>query len=221
MQRRLVPLLVAAVAVLAFAVAAGSLDTVATDGPDIEGSDEATGSVDRRAGGGDAGSGGDDEPDCQNCAEELSLRESLADALPTVPPAILLAAATIGCGLLALIARGGGERVGAASGSDGDPPAPPVPPTGGGPTASAYADPPPDRPIYRAWRETLGAIELARPASATPGERAAAARDRGWDDESVATLTDAFERARYGDGPADEAETERAREAADRLREER
>jgi len=220
MQRRLVPLAVAVLAVLAFAVAAGSLDTVASDGPGLEGSDDVTG-VDRRAGSGGSGSGGDAESNCRNCGLDLSLRSVLADRLPTVPPFVLLSAATVGCGLLALIARGGGERIAGIGETDDDAPEPPRPATGTTHTTSGYDDPPVDNLVYRAWRETLGTLDVPRPATTTPVERAAIARERGLDPDSVATLTELFRRTRYSEESFDDRDAERARVAADRLREDR
>lgn len=219
MQRRLVPVAVALVAVAAFAVVAGSLDTVATDGPRLESSEGSLDDVDERAGASRAGASGPDGPDDAS-TDEFALRSLVSDALPTVPPPVLLAAATLGCGLLVLIARGGG---GPADGADDGTDGPSEPPRSGDdrdPTTYPTGDPPADRPVLRAWRDTLGRIEADRPGGTTPAECAEIANERGWDADSVATLTTLFQRARYG-GESDAEADRRATAAADRLRGER
>lgn len=63
--------------------------------------------------------------------------------------------------------------------------------------------------VYRAWREMTRVLDVSRPASSTPQEFAAAAIDAGLDPADVETLTDLFERVRYGDErvTGDRAET--------------
>ncbi|WP_281195155.1 DUF4129 domain-containing protein [Halorubrum sp. F4] len=61
--------------------------------------------------------------------------------------------------------------------------------------------------VYRAWREMTEALEIDRPASATPTEFAAAAVEAGVDEEPVSELTDVFEQVRYGGAdPTDDRE---------------
>jgi len=72
-----------------------------------------------------------------------------------------------------------------------------------------------DNGVYRAWRDMTEALDVDRPASATPAEFAAAAVDAGVDEEPVADLTAVFERVRYG---GEEATAERERRAAEALR---
>jgi len=72
-----------------------------------------------------------------------------------------------------------------------------------------------DNGVYRAWRDMTEALDVERPASATPAEFAAAAVDAGVDEEPVADLTAVFERVRYG---GEEATAERERRAAEALR---
>jgi hypothetical protein len=64
-----------------------------------------------------------------------------------------------------------------------------------------------DNGVYRAWREMTEALEVDRPASATPAEFAAAAVEAGVDEEPVSELTEVFERVRYGGAdPTDDRE---------------
>jgi len=52
--------------------------------------------------------------------------------------------------------------------------------------------------VYRAYREMTAHLEVPTPAATTPREFAAAAIDAGLDPDDVETLTDLFERVRYG-----------------------
>lgn len=64
-----------------------------------------------------------------------------------------------------------------------------------------------DNEVYRAWRGMTEALEIDRPASATPTEFAAAAIEAGVDEEPVSELTEVFERVRYGGAdPTDDRE---------------
>ncbi|WP_436906623.1 DUF4129 domain-containing protein [Halosimplex marinum] len=95
---------------------------------------------------------------------------------------------------------------------DGEGDGPAGPPT---PTVDPAYDPPADSAVVRAWRrlrDRAGADE-----SATPGETAATAVDRGYPDEAVERVTRGFEAVRYGRrSPTDEQERG-ARRLADRL----
>jgi len=71
--------------------------------------------------------------------------------------------------------------------------------------------------VYRAWREMADALPVDRPASSTPGEFAAAARDVGVDDDDVAELTELFEAVRYGGREATSDREERAVAALRRI----
>ncbi|WP_436909176.1 DUF4129 domain-containing protein [Halosimplex marinum] len=55
--------------------------------------------------------------------------------------------------------------------------------------------------VYEAWVEMTGALDVADPATSTPGEFAAAATGAGMDADRVSELTDLFERVRYGSEP--------------------
>lgn len=72
-----------------------------------------------------------------------------------------------------------------------------------------------DNEVYRAWRDMTAVLDVDRPASSTPAEFAAAAVDAGVDEEPVATLTDVFERVRYGGADATD---DRERQAVAALR---
>jgi hypothetical protein len=64
-----------------------------------------------------------------------------------------------------------------------------------------------DNEVYRAWREMTEALDVDRPASATPAEFATAAVAAGVAEEPVAELTEVFEQVRYGGAdPTDERE---------------
>jgi hypothetical protein len=56
--------------------------------------------------------------------------------------------------------------------------------------------------VYAAWHEMATAVEVRDPATATPGEFAAAAREAGVDPDAVDDLTAVFEAVRYGDESA-------------------
>jgi hypothetical protein len=56
-----------------------------------------------------------------------------------------------------------------------------------------------DNEIYRAWIELTEHLDVAHPDASTPGEFADAAVDAGLDPDTVAELTELFERVRYGD----------------------
>ncbi|WP_135301988.1 DUF4129 domain-containing protein [Haloarcula amylovorans] len=70
-----------------------------------------------------------------------------------------------------------------------------------------------DNAVYRAWREMTDALDVADPATITPGEFQTAAVDAGMDPEDVAVLTDLFETVRYGDQSATEERERRAEQA--------
>lgn len=92
---------------------------------------------------------------------------------------------------------------------DGGPPGPPTP------SVDPGYDSPADNAVVRAWRrlrDRSGAGETA-----TPGETATAAVDRGFPADAVESVTRGFEAVRYARrAPTDEQE-HRARELSDRL----
>ncbi|GAA0514648.1 protein of unknown function [Halorubrum aquaticum] len=77
-----------------------------------------------------------------------------------------------------------------------------------------------DNEVYRAWREMTEALEIDRPASATPGEFATAAVEAGVDEEPVSELTDVFERVRYGGADPTDDRERRAAAALRRIEDE-
>lgn len=62
--------------------------------------------------------------------------------------------------------------------------------------------------VYRAWQEMTHPLDIDNPAASTPREFAAAAVDAGLDPADVETLTDLFERVRYGDEPLSDTDRE-------------
>jgi hypothetical protein len=94
---------------------------------------------------------------------------------------------------------------GAGDGPDG-------PPT---PTVEPAYDSPDENAVVRAWRrlrDRSGAGETA-----TPGETAAAAVDRGYPDDAVESVTSGFEAVRYARRSPTDEQDRRARELSDRL----
>lgn len=89
-------------------------------------------------------------------------------------------------------------------------------PSGPTPTVDPAYDAPADNAVVRAWRTLRDRVESVDE-SATPGETAAAAVDRGYPDDAVESVTRGFEAVRYGRrSPTDEQER-RAGRLADRL----
>jgi hypothetical protein len=82
--------------------------------------------------------------------------------------------------------------------------------------AEERADPAPPS-VEEAWEAMRDRVPVGNRRARTPGEVARAAARRGYPDESVRRLTDAFREVRYGDLPRDER-TDSARSALDRLR---
>jgi len=76
---------------------------------------------------------------------------------------------------------------------------------------------PPENEVVRAWRELATVLPVARPASSTPREFAAAATAAGVDADDVAELAALFEAVRYGDRPADGERARRAVAALERI----
>lgn len=90
---------------------------------------------------------------------------------------------------------------------------------GGGRAAEAgFADVDASNPVYRAWREMAETADGASLRTHTPGEVARRAVDAGMDRDAVRTLTELFDRARYGPGVDEESER-RARSALDAITE--
>lgn len=64
--------------------------------------------------------------------------------------------------------------------------------------------------VYRAWKRMTELLDVAEPATSTPGEFAAAAIDAGFEPAAVDELTSLFETVRYGPTTASDLEAERA-----------
>jgi hypothetical protein len=101
------------------------------------------------------------------------------------------------------LGRGGSDGSDAASGrtpAAADDETDPAPPT-----------------VEEAWEAMRERVPVRNRRARTPGEVARAAARRGYPDEAVRRLTEAFREVRYGDLPRD-ARTDDARSALDRLR---
>jgi hypothetical protein len=71
--------------------------------------------------------------------------------------------------------------------------------------------------VEEAWESMRNRVPVSNRDARTPGEVARAAARRGYPDEAVRRLTDAFREVRYGDLPREDR-TDSARSALDRLR---
>lgn len=130
-------------------------------------------------------------------------------------------AATVAAVPRALAGLGAGAGIFASLGSVG------VPSIGGrsrSDDADSATGPRPDDPeetgppsVEEAWQAFRDRVPVGDPATRTPGEVARTAVRRGYPDEAVRRLTDAFREVRYGDLPREDR-TESARTALDRLR---
>jgi len=74
--------------------------------------------------------------------------------------------------------------------------------------------------VEEAWRAMTERVRVRNRDARTPGEFARAAVERGYPDDAVARLTDAFREVRYGDLPRADR-TSAARSALDRIRRDR
>jgi len=79
-------------------------------------------------------------------------------------------------------------------------------------------DPDPQNAVSAAWVEMVERLDLDDRTHLTPRECAAAARDRGADDETVRDLTALFEEVRYGNARVTDERRERAERTVERLR---
>lgn len=84
---------------------------------------------------------------------------------------------------------------------------------------AGFADADASNPVYRAWREMAEAADGASLRTHTPGEVARQAVDAGMDRDAVRTLTELFDRARYGRSGVDEESARRAQSALDAITE--
>lgn len=147
-----------------------------------------------------------------------------AASTPELLFALLVVAALVASVGVLLLAGGDDEATpGAGTAAEDDPEEPEPDLAAVGRTAGEAADriesSDADNEVYRAWRDMTAVLDVDRPASSTPAEFAAAAVDAGVDEEPVATLTDAFERVRYGGEDATDDRERRAVEALRRIEE--
>lgn len=218
MQRRaLLTVLTACCAAAAFAVGAVAVEeSIAGVDPSVEGNGGSTGNgsgvpngsaTGGSRGGGQPGAGG-----CLVCG--LSARALVDGLFPALGPLVFVSLAAVvvaGAALLGL--RPGGSPV--DSPANGGTDAAPEGETGGavpGPPDAAA-----DNDVYRAWATLTDRVDLDRPGTATPGEYARAAVERGLDRDAVERLRGVFEAVRYGEAPATADRERAARAAADRL----
>ncbi|QLH79223.1 DUF4129 domain-containing protein [Halosimplex rubrum] len=165
-----------------------------------------------------AGSGG------ENATTATDSRDVIDGETP-VPPdqsgedggvSTLLVAGLVGgllvAAVLAVLLTGDDSRAPPRD-DDGDGDRPSEPPT---PSVDPSYDSPADSAVVRAWRRLRDRVEGVDE-SATPGETAATAVDRGYPDDAVESVTRGFEAVRYGRrSPTDEQERSAGR-LADRL----
>lgn len=215
---RRTPALLALLAVLSFALAAGG-----------------AGSVDPPALGVDAGAdGARDGPQPRNRSQAERGQPPDTDdgdrdlvhtaAAPpegeggdaTVPAwALGVAAAAVGGGLVAALLLTDGDEAAL------DPPEPTGAASGDGRSAVPRPEyrTPGDAEVYRAWERLTAAVDA--PPTASPREVAAAAVDSGLPDDAVEEVTALFRAVRYGPADPDPDREARARDARRRLEGER
>jgi hypothetical protein len=143
-------------------------------------------------------------------AEALRIgAQGFGATLASIPRA--LAGLGAGAGLLSSIGRASVPSLG-RSGSDATENRPRGP-------RSGSSDPEETGPssIEEAWTTLRDRVPVRNRDARTPGEVARAAARRGYPDEAVRRLTDAFREVRYGDLPREDR-TDSARSALDRLR---
>ncbi|KKF38992.1 hypothetical protein FK85_32195, partial [Halorubrum saccharovorum] len=137
---------------------------------------------------------------------------------------VLLVIAALAASVGVLLLAGGDDEATPGAGAAEDDPEDSEPDlTAVGRTAGEAADrieeSDAENEVYRAWRDMTTVLDVDRPASSTPAEFAAAAVDAGVDEEPVATLTEVFERVRYGGEDATDDRERRAVEALRRIEE--
>jgi hypothetical protein len=198
-------LVVALVALLAFALAAGTVGDPATTGTaeerGVERDAEPRTDFPRVEGGGGLG----------------GIRGLLGGYVPAVPRWALVAAVGGAALLLVVLWRTAGGDAPEAASTERQERGTPVEgaPAGGGP-APDWADVPAENGVFRAWRRLAEHVDARRPGHRTPADYAELARESGVEGGAVDELTALFRRVRYGPaGPTPERER-RAREALSR-----
>jgi len=84
-------------------------------------------------------------------------------------------------------------------------------------TRITETDTTPENAIYRAWYEMTRHLDIADPATTTPGQFESAAHDAGMNPSDVADLTTQFESVRYGNESLSDDRTDRAVSALRRI----
>jgi len=204
--QRFAPALIALLAAVALVTAAGSFDAV--DGPSVSGDSTPGESVQRQQGGSAPptpsreGARGSYDGDDQTTAASGSGGGGVSALLV----AALLGTLVVG-GVLVVFLTDDDARAPAGGGEPGDDRDPPTP------AVSPDYESPPDSAVVRAWRTLADRADADE--TATPGETARAARDRGLPRDPVDRVTRHFEAVRYGRAAADERESavQRVRDA--------
>ncbi|WP_324756508.1 DUF4129 domain-containing protein [Haloarcula sp. GH36] len=213
-MRRLVPVALASLAVLALGLVAASVDTVSTE-PAVE---STTTPPERTAGSGGAGTATPeaDRSQSQGTVAPPARTTTTAAADARGEPPLWQVVAGLGLfllgSLLALYGLTGGDE--AESTEDEERPREPTVPDPSRVTLAG--DVPATNDVYRAWRALCAQVE-AGDAGDTPAEVATAAVAAGYPEPAVSALTESFCAVRYGDACPTERRERRARELADRL----
>jgi hypothetical protein len=204
-QNALPTLVVALLALLAFAVAAGTVGDPATTGTaeerGVERDADPRTEFPRVEGGG--GTGG--------------IRGLVGQFVPDLPGWAVMTLVGVGALVLVVLWRtAGGDAPEAAPTAPDETEAPVQGVTAGATRAPDWAQAPADNDVYSAWRRLADHVHPRRHDHRTPADYAALAREAGVDDDAVGELTRLFRRVRYGPaGPTPERER-RAREALER-----
>lgn len=132
--------------------------------------------------------------------------ETINPLLPSDPVLVLIGIALAGAAVVAI--RSGVDRALDGDDDGGRPPGAAALGRAAGRAADHIENAAPvDNEVYRAWREMTDLLDVSDPASTTPGEFAAAARDAGMAPGDVEELTRLFREVRYGGSdPTDEYE---------------
>lgn len=199
-MERLLPLVLAVLAVFALATVASSLETVSTE-PTIESDTTPTAAKNGSGGGGGNGTG----TEIGDSRTPTELTATPASTATTGPPLwqVVVGLALFLVGSVAVLY---GLTRGEDDGGDDAPPDPR--PTAPAADRVTLGEPvPATNDIYRTWAALCRAVPVD-PAGQTPAQVAEAAVAAGYEADAVAELTDAFCAVRYG-GAAPTTERER------------
>ena len=205
-MQRLGTALVALLALVALAGAAGTFATV--EGPSVAGDGAPTGATTPPDPPPATGvpAGASDSAVQRAATPTAAAAGDSGGVSPLVVPAV--GGSLLAAGLLVVVLTGHDVRV----------PAVPEDDSGGGdptPSVSPAYDSPAENTVTRAWRTLRDRVRADE--TATPGDVAGRALDRGLPDESVERITERFRAVRYGDEEPTAAESDRAEAAAESL----